>query len=64
MLPMKTPCIIATLCEIKDGLTVEATTMKEYSFKPVIKSFLDKEVSSYLVHTFINHTYIHLLYII
>ncbi|XP_072943092.1 retinoblastoma-like protein 1 isoform X2 [Epargyreus clarus] len=43
-LPSKAPCIISVLCEIKEGLAVEAATMKEYSWRPVIKSFFDKGI--------------------
>lgn len=43
-LPKEAPCIISTLCEIKEGLTLEAATMKEYSWRPVIKSFFEKGV--------------------
>ncbi|CAH2042268.1 unnamed protein product, partial [Iphiclides podalirius] len=43
-LPKKAPCIISVLCEIKEGLAVEAATMKEYSWRPVIKSFFDKGI--------------------
>lgn len=43
-LPKKPPCIISVLCEIKEGLAVEAATMKEYSWRPVIKTFFEKGV--------------------
>lgn len=43
-MPKTPPCVISTLCEIKDGLSKEATTMKEYSWKPVIDSFFEKGV--------------------
>lgn len=43
-LPKKPPCIISTLCEIKHGLAVEATTMKEYIWTPVINTFFKKEI--------------------
>nr|XP_032519545.1 retinoblastoma-like protein 2 isoform X1 [Danaus plexippus plexippus]XP_032519546.1 retinoblastoma-like protein 2 isoform X2 [Danaus plexippus plexippus]XP_032519547.1 retinoblastoma-like protein 2 isoform X1 [Danaus plexippus plexippus] len=43
-LPKKPPCIISVLCEIKEGLAVEAATMKEYSWRPVIKTFFDKGI--------------------
>ena len=43
-MPSKPPCIISTLCEIMEGLAVEAATMKEYSWKPVIKTFFEKSV--------------------
>lgn len=48
-LPKKAPCIISVLCEIKEGLAVEAATMKEYSWRPVIKSFFDKGVSRKII---------------
>ncbi|KAI5636066.1 retinoblastoma-associated protein A domain-containing protein [Phthorimaea operculella] len=38
------PCIISTLCEIKDGLALEAATMKEYRWRPVIKKFFEKGI--------------------
>lgn len=43
-MPKTPPCVISTLCEIKDGLSKEATTMKEYSWKPVIDSFFEKGI--------------------
>ncbi|CAG9564114.1 unnamed protein product [Danaus chrysippus] len=43
-LPKKPPCIISVLCEIKEGLAVEAATMKEYSWRPVIKTFFEKGI--------------------
>ncbi|XP_041984405.1 retinoblastoma-like protein 1 isoform X2 [Aricia agestis] len=42
-MPSEPPCIISALCEIKEGLAVEAATMKEYSWMPVIKSFFSKK---------------------
>ncbi|XP_045778011.1 retinoblastoma-like protein 1 [Maniola jurtina] len=42
--PKKPPCIISVLCEIKEGLAVEAATMKEYSWRPVIKKFFEKGI--------------------
>ncbi|RVE54535.1 hypothetical protein evm_000656 [Chilo suppressalis] len=42
--PDKAPCIISTLSEIKAALPVEAGTMKEYNWKPVIKSFFTKGI--------------------
>lgn len=44
-LPKTAPCIISTLAEIKCALSVEAATMKEYNWKPVIKTFFKKGVS-------------------
>uniref|UniRef100_A0A670JQS6 RB transcriptional corepressor like 1 n=1 Tax=Podarcis muralis TaxID=64176 RepID=A0A670JQS6_PODMU len=38
------PCIIATLCELHDGLLVEAKTIKEHYFKPYISKLCDREV--------------------
>ncbi|XP_045502075.1 retinoblastoma-like protein 1 isoform X1 [Colias croceus] len=43
-LPKKPPCIISVLCEIKDGLAVQASTMKDYSWNKVIKSFFEKGI--------------------
>ncbi|XP_048483799.1 retinoblastoma-like protein 1 [Plutella xylostella] len=43
-MPSKPPCIISALCEIKDGMPMEAATMKEYSWKPVVKSFFEKGI--------------------
>ncbi|XP_050352885.1 retinoblastoma-like protein 2 isoform X1 [Nymphalis io] len=43
-LPKKPPCIISVLCEIKEGLAVEAATMKEYSWRPVVKTFFEKGI--------------------
>lgn len=44
-MPVNPPCIISALCEINDGLLVDASATKEYSWKPVIKSFFEKSVS-------------------
>uniref|UniRef100_A0A670JWF6 Retinoblastoma-like protein 1 n=1 Tax=Podarcis muralis TaxID=64176 RepID=A0A670JWF6_PODMU len=38
------PCIIATLCELHDGLLVEAKTIKEHYFKPYISKLCDREI--------------------
>ncbi|KAJ0174200.1 hypothetical protein K1T71_010346 [Dendrolimus kikuchii] len=43
-MPRNPPCIISTLCEIKHGLAVEAVAMKEYSWRPVIKTFFQKGI--------------------
>ncbi|XP_049877325.1 retinoblastoma-like protein 1 [Pectinophora gossypiella] len=43
-LPKTPPSIISTLCEIKEGLTLEASTMREYSWKPVIRKFFEKGI--------------------
>lgn len=45
-MPNTAPCIMSTLCEIKNGLLVDAASTKEYSWKPVVKSFFEKQVSS------------------
>ncbi|KAL0820377.1 hypothetical protein ABMA28_006268 [Loxostege sticticalis] len=44
VLPKKAPCIISTLSEIKSALPVEAATMKEYKWKPIIKTFFKKGI--------------------
>ncbi|XP_050999627.1 retinoblastoma-like protein 1 isoform X2 [Acomys russatus] len=38
------PCILAVLCDLHDGLTVEAKGIKEHYFKPYIAKLLDKKV--------------------
>lgn len=38
------PCIIATLCELHDGLLVEAKGIKEHYFKPYIAKLFDRKV--------------------
>ncbi|NWR88160.1 RBL1 protein, partial [Furnarius figulus] len=38
------PCIIATLCELHDGLLVEAKGIKEHYFKPYIAKLFDKKI--------------------
>lgn len=38
------PCIIATLCELHDGLLVEAKGIKEYYFKPYISKLFDRKI--------------------
>ncbi|PZC83765.1 hypothetical protein B5X24_HaOG206922 [Helicoverpa armigera] len=42
-LPSTTPCIMSALCEIKNGLLVDAAATKEYCWKPVVKSFFEKQ---------------------
>uniref|UniRef100_A0A7M4F8D2 RB transcriptional corepressor like 1 n=1 Tax=Crocodylus porosus TaxID=8502 RepID=A0A7M4F8D2_CROPO len=37
------PCIIATLCELHDGLLVEAKGIKEHYFKPYISKLFDRK---------------------
>ncbi|XP_035434749.2 retinoblastoma-like protein 1 [Spodoptera frugiperda] len=43
-MPNTAPCIMSTLCEIKNGLLVDAASTKEYSWKPVVKSFFEKQI--------------------
>lgn len=38
------PCIVATLCELHDGLLVEAKGIKEHYFKPYIAKLFDRKV--------------------
>lgn len=38
------PCVIAALCELHDGLLVEAKGIKEHYFKPYIAKLLDRKV--------------------
>lgn len=38
------PCIIAVLCELHDGLLVEAKGIKEHYFKPYISKLFDRKV--------------------
>ncbi|XP_063816256.1 retinoblastoma-like protein 1 isoform X2 [Pseudophryne corroboree] len=38
------PCIISSLCDYYDGLTVEAKGIKEHYFKPYISKLYDKKI--------------------
>ncbi|XP_055458417.1 retinoblastoma-like protein 1 isoform X2 [Psammomys obesus] len=38
------PCIIAVLCDLHDGLPVEAKGIKEHYFKPYISKLFDKKI--------------------
>ncbi|NXX69600.1 RBL1 protein, partial [Spizella passerina] len=38
------PCIIGTLCELHDGLLVEAKGIKEHYFKPYIAKLFDRKI--------------------
>ncbi|XP_061864915.1 retinoblastoma-like protein 1 isoform X3 [Colius striatus] len=38
------PCIIPTLCELHDGLLVEAKGIKEHYFKPYIAKLFDRKI--------------------
>nr|XP_009934119.1 PREDICTED: retinoblastoma-like protein 1 [Opisthocomus hoazin] len=42
--PEDPPCIIATLCELHDGLLVEAKGIKEHYFKPYISKLFDRKI--------------------
>ncbi|CAK1550681.1 unnamed protein product [Leptosia nina] len=44
VVPNKAPCVISVLCELKDGLAVQASTMKDYSWNRVVKSFFEKGI--------------------
>ncbi|XP_018093929.1 retinoblastoma-like protein 1 isoform X3 [Xenopus laevis] len=39
-----TPCIIGALCELYDGISVEAKGIKEHYFKPYIAKLYDKKI--------------------
>uniref|UniRef100_A0AAY4EUZ3 Retinoblastoma-like 1 (p107) n=1 Tax=Denticeps clupeoides TaxID=299321 RepID=A0AAY4EUZ3_9TELE len=49
------PCVIARLCELHDGLVVEAKGIKEHYFKPYIKRLFEKKES--LTDKAINREY-------
>uniref|UniRef100_A0A2K6FR99 Retinoblastoma-like protein 1 n=1 Tax=Propithecus coquereli TaxID=379532 RepID=A0A2K6FR99_PROCO len=40
------PCIIAVLCELHDGLLVEAKGIKEHYFKPYISKLFDRKLKA------------------
>ncbi|XP_017654512.1 retinoblastoma-like protein 1 isoform X2 [Nannospalax galili] len=42
--PEEPPCIITVLCELHDGLLVEAKGIKEHYFKPYISKLFDKKI--------------------
>ncbi|XP_004698311.1 retinoblastoma-like protein 1 [Echinops telfairi] len=42
--PEEPPCIIAQLCELHDGLRVEAKGIKEHYFKPYISKLFDRKI--------------------
>ncbi|XP_077025409.1 retinoblastoma-like protein 1 isoform X2 [Tamandua tetradactyla] len=42
--PDEPPCIIAVLCELHDGLLVEAKGIKEHYFKPYISKLFDRKI--------------------
>ncbi|EPY78309.1 hypothetical protein CB1_001108057 [Camelus ferus] len=45
------PCIIAVLCELHDGLLVEAKGIKEHYFKPYISKLFDRKKTSFAPST-------------
>uniref|UniRef100_A0AAY4EVT7 Retinoblastoma-like protein 1 n=1 Tax=Denticeps clupeoides TaxID=299321 RepID=A0AAY4EVT7_9TELE len=53
--PAEPPCVIARLCELHDGLVVEAKGIKEHYFKPYIKRLFEKKES--LTDKAINREY-------
>ncbi|KAJ8344323.1 hypothetical protein SKAU_G00316520 [Synaphobranchus kaupii] len=42
--PDEPPCVIDRLCELHDGLVVEAKGIKEHYFKPYIMKLFDREI--------------------
>ncbi|KAI1899919.1 hypothetical protein AGOR_G00066720, partial [Albula goreensis] len=42
--PEETPCFIERLCELHDGLVVEAKGIKEHYFKPYIKKLFERQI--------------------
>ncbi|KAJ8400856.1 hypothetical protein AAFF_G00392100 [Aldrovandia affinis] len=42
--PEETPCVIDRLCELHDGLVIEAKGIKEHYFKPYIKKLFEKQI--------------------
>lgn len=49
----KPPCVLEKLCELHDGLVVEAKGIKEHYFKPYIQKLFEKQVPnlSAIFHT-------------
>uniref|UniRef100_A0A8C1JMJ2 Retinoblastoma-like 1 (p107) n=1 Tax=Cyprinus carpio TaxID=7962 RepID=A0A8C1JMJ2_CYPCA len=45
------PCVIDKLCELHDGLVVEAKGIKEHYFKPYIKTLFEKRTLTELLDT-------------
>lgn len=43
-LPDEPPCIMNTLCTMRQGLVIEATALKQYSWKPILFSFFSKGI--------------------
>ncbi|XP_060692569.1 retinoblastoma-like protein 1 isoform X1 [Hemiscyllium ocellatum] len=42
--PVQPPCIIDKLCDLHDGLTVEAKGIKEHYWKPYIKKLFERKI--------------------
>lgn len=42
----KPPCVLERLCELHDGLVVEAKGIKQHYFKPYIQKLFEKQVPS------------------
>lgn len=42
--PQRPPCTLETLCELHDGLVVEAKSIKQHYFKPYIQKLFEKQV--------------------
>jgi len=43
-------CTIHSLCDLYDGISVEAKTIKEFWLKPKIRNMIDQNVSKALVY--------------
>lgn len=42
--PQRPPCVLERLCELHDGLVVEAKGIKQHYFKPYIQKLFEKQV--------------------
>lgn len=42
--PQQPPCVLDRLCELHDGLVVEAKGIKQHYFKPYIQKLFEKQV--------------------
>ncbi|MGH0180799.1 UNVERIFIED_CONTAM: hypothetical protein FKN15_005441 [Acipenser sinensis] len=49
--PEEPPCIIDRLCELHDGLVVEAKGIKEHYFKPYICKLFERQVTALTLPT-------------
>jgi hypothetical protein len=47
-------CIIHALCDLYDGVSVEAKTIKEFWLKPKLRQMLDGGVSTTLINSLVN----------